>query len=81
MHFYEFFKALEVFEIKNTHIWYSINHYLRKREIKHYDKKNIKISEHNYNKNEKKMEEILGNNYLQNNTNVTKYILDLINAK
>ena len=79
--FLEFFKALKVLELKNTPIEYSINQYLRKRVIKHYDQKNIKIREHSYTEDEKRIEEILENNYLQNNTNVTIYILDLINTK
>jgi hypothetical protein len=79
--FLEFFKTLKVLELKNTPIEYTINQYLRKRVIKHYDQKNIKIREHSYNEDEKKIEEILENNYLQTNTNVTIYILDLINTK
>ena len=79
--FLEFFKSLKVLELKNTPIEYSINQYLRKRVIKHYDQKNIKIREHSYTEDEKRIEEILENNYLQNNTNVTIYILDLINTK
>ena len=79
--FLEFFKTLKVLELKNTPIEFTINQYLRKRVIKHYDQKNLKIREHSYNEDEKKIEEILENNYLQNNTNVTIYILDLINTK
>lgn len=79
--FLEFFKTLKVLELKNTPIEYTINQYLRKRVIKHYDQKNIKIREHSYNEDEKKIEEILENNYLQDNTNVTIHILDLVNTK
>ena len=57
------------------------NQYLRKKVIKHYDPKNVKFREHNYNEDEKIIDEILENNYLENNTNVTIYILDLINTK
>lgn len=79
--FLEFFKSLKVLELKNTPMEYSINQYLRKKVIKHYDPKNVKFREHNYNEDEKIIDEILENNYLENNTNVTIYILDLINTK
>ena len=79
--FLELFKTLKVLELKNTPIEYTINQYLRKRVIKHYDQKNIKYREHNYNEDEKKIEEILENDYLKNNTNVTIHILDMINTK
>jgi len=80
--FLELFKTLKVLELKNTPIEYSINQYLRKRVIKHYDQKNSKNRDHiYYNEDEKKIEEILENDYLKNNTNVTIHILDLINTK
>lgn len=79
--FLELFKTLKVLELKNTPIEYTINQYLRKRVIKHYDQKNLKYREHSYNEDEKKIEEILENDYLKNNTNVTIHILDMINTK
>ena len=79
--FLESFKNLRILELKCTPIEVCINQFYRKIVMKYYDPDNKKQFEHAFNENEKKIEQILENNYLKENTQITISILDLINTK
>ena len=79
--FLESFKNLRILELKCTPIEVCINQFYRKKVMKFYDPDNKKQFEHAFNENEKKIEQILENNYLKENTQITISILDLINIK
>ena len=79
--FLESFKNLRILELKCTPIEVCINQFYRKIVMKYYDPDNKKQFEHAFNENEKKIEQILENNYLKENTQITISILDLINIK
>ena len=79
--FLEMYKNMEILELKNTPIEKCINHFLKKRVMKHYDPENKKKSEHAYNDDEIKIEKIYDDIKIKDKINITIKIVDLIYSK
>lgn len=74
--FLESFKNLRILELKCTPFEKCINQFYRKKVIEGHDHENKKKLEYEYNEEEKKIEQILENNYLKEKTQITINILD-----
>ena len=79
--FLELFKNLEILELKFTPIEKCINQVFKKKVIEYHDAKKQRISEYTLDENEKKIAQIIDNNYLKEKTKVTIKIFDFINTK
>lgn len=79
--FLELFKNMEILELKYTPVEKYINQVLKKKVIKYHDQKNQRIQEHAFNNEEKKIDQIIENNYLKEKTKLTIKIFDYINTK
>ena len=75
--FLESFKNLRILELKCTPIEKCINQFYRKKVMKYYEVENKMRLEISFNEDEKKIEQILENNYLKEKTQITISILDL----
>ena len=79
--FLEYFKNLEILELKCTPFEKNVNQYFRKKIYQYRDPQNKKGCTEPFNEEDKKIEEILKENYLKDNTKLTIYILDLSTGK
>ena len=79
--FLELFTNLEILELKFTPIEKCINQVFKKKVIEYHDNKKQRISEYALDENEKKIAQIIDNNYLKEKTKVTIKIVDFISAK
>ena len=75
--FLESFKNLRILELKCTPIEKCINQFYRKKVMKFYEVENKMRLEISFNEDEKKIEQILENNYLKEKTQITISIMDL----
>ena len=79
--FLELFKNLEILELKFTPIEKCINQVFKKKVIEYHDAKKQRISEYTLDENEKKIAQIIENNYLKDKTKITIKIIDYISSK
>ena len=79
--FLESYKNLKILELKNTPLEYNINQFFRKKVMKTYDPKNTKQSQHAYNEDEIKIEQVFDDKQIKEKTNITIKIMDLIFTK
>ena len=79
--FLEFFKNLEMLELKLTPFESFVNQFFKQKLINEHDPKNNKGFTRAFNEDEKNVEEILENNYLKEKTKIVIYILDLNGGK
>ena len=79
--FLEFFKYLEILELKCTPFEKSINQFFRQKIVNEHDKDKKKGYYRDFNEDEKKIEQILENEYLKEKTKIIIYILDLNSGK
>ena len=79
--FLEFFKNLEMLELKCTPFESNINQYFKQKIINHHDPDNKKGFTRDLNEDETNIEKILDNNYLKEKTKLKIYILDLSGGK
>ena len=79
--FLEFFKNLEILELKCTPFESNINQYFKQKIINHHDPENKKGFTRKLNEDETNIEKILDNNYLKEKTKLKIYILDLSGGK
>ena len=79
--FLELFEKLEILELKFTPIEKCINQVLKKKVIEYHDTKKQRIAEYTLDENEKKIAQIIENNYLKDKTKITIKIIDCNNTK
>ena len=79
--FLEFFKNLEILELKITPFENWVDQFFKQKFINFHDPDNRKKLTRPFNKDEKNIEQILDHHYLKENTKIKIYILDLNGGK
>ena len=79
--FMQTYKNIQIIELKFTPLEKCINQFFKKKVMKFHDPGNTKQSEHAYNDDEKKIEQIFDDKALKEKTTITIRIMDLIYSK
>ena len=79
--FLEFFKNLNILELKYTPFEKDVNNFFKKKIIMHHDPENKKGFTKPFDEEDKKVIQILDGHYLKEKTNLMIYILDLNGGK